>query len=223
MSDNDEIPSSPTTTATRRRRGGRAWAAIAGASLAMVVLAGCGGSDSAAGSDGAAASSGGSSGDMEAYQACLAENGVELPDMGSGTPPQGGQAPAAGEMPEGGAPGGGVPGGDSDAFAKAQDACADLAPAGGMGGGMGQGGPNSEEFQAYTDCLTENGVELTQPDAGAEGGQPGAGGPGGIAGLDESDPGVAACADLKPDMSAGPGGQAPGQQGSDTTTTVAAT
>ena len=70
-----------------------------------------------------------------------------------------------------------------------------------------------EQVQAYLDCLTEQGVEIAQPgapggnppsqDRGASGGDaagPPPGGPGGFAGLDESDPAVAACADLRPEM-----------------------
>ncbi len=196
----------PAPRPARRRR----WRAVAAASvlaLAPVSLAACGG-------DGAASATGSgeaaSSTDLEAFQQCLAENGVEMgapPQQGSesnGTPPS---------MP------------DQDAMQQAQEACADLAPEG-MGMGQGQGGPGmgaggSEEMQAYTECLSENGVDVATPGAG--GGEPPSGEPpaagddstattsGAPFGLDTSDPEVAAaveaCADLEPSMpSGGPGG-----------------
>jgi hypothetical protein len=157
---------------------------------------------------------------MEAFQQCLAENGVEM-----GAPPSqdgatGGDSSDSGTQPS-------MP--DRDAMQKAQEACADLMPEGmGQGGpGMGQGGQGGEEFQAYTECLSENGVEAQTPGSG--GGEPPSGQPptdgsgddagrpdaGSMFGLDASDPEVAAameaCADLEPTMpSGGQGG--PGSQ-----------
>lgn len=175
------------------------WTAItAAAVLAFAPLAACGGDDTdaaAASSDSSGAAVG--SGDMQAFQECLAENHIEI----GGPPGQGGD----GEQPA--AP-------DQDAMAQAQEACGDLMPDGGPGGGAGgPGGMGGEELQAWTDCLADNGVEMTQPEPGempADGEAPDAGempaaGEGGTPfGLDTSDPEVAAaveaCADLQPEM-----------------------
>ena len=199
-----------TQHSTRRSLRGRRWRAAAAASvlaLAPLSVAAC-----SSGSDDTASAASGNSGgaasnsDMQAFQECLAENGVEM-----GAPPsQGGSSDGSQRtMP------------DEDAMQQAQEACADLMPE-----GMGQGGPGAgaggggEEMQAYTDCLADNGVEVQTP--GAAGGQPPSGEPpaagdesggppsGSMFGLDTSDPEVAAaveaCADLEPSMpSGGPG------------------
>lgn len=213
-----------------RRRPGRRWRAGAAAvvlALAPLGLAACGGDDdasAAADSNGAASSS-----DMEAFQQCLAENGVEM-----GAPPS--QDGSGGSGASGGGTQGSMP--DREAMQKAQEACADLMPEGmGQGGpGMGPGG-GSEELQAYTECLSENGVEVQGPGSG--GGEPpsdqapsdgsdGSDGAdrqppsGSMFGLDSSDPEVAAameaCADLEPSMPSGgqggPGAQSDSADGS---------
>lgn len=200
-----------TTHPSRSIRRGRRWGAVAAASvlaLAPLGLTACGGGDDAA--SGASASGGAqvSNEDMQAFQECLAEHGVEM-----GAPPSG-DGSDQGTPPE-------MP--DQDTMAEAQEACGDLAPEGmGSGGpGMGSGGPGGEEMLAYTDCLAENGVEVAGPGTGGEppSGEPpsddadGAAPPSGgsMFGLDESDPEVAAaleaCADLAPEMPSGaPGG-----------------
>jgi hypothetical protein len=187
--------------------------ALAGA----LALAACGSSapSDAAGTDDA----------LAAYRQCMAENGVTLPEGPGGTPPSGmpsggpgaGEEGQPGEPPEGapsgmpsdrpsgeppsGAPGGGAPAGvDSEAFAAAQQACADLAPEGlgGPAGAPGQGpGPDatgapgatpsatasasttgtSAASAVYLSCLADNGVTVTAED---------------LVGLDRADPAVSA-------------------------------
>jgi len=83
--------------------------------------------------------------DMAAYQSCLEENGVSMPERPAGAG-QGGAAPQGDAGPQGGTPpsgapaagGPGGPGGspdqappgiDDDTWAAAQEACSDLAPA----------------------------------------------------------------------------------------------
>ena len=66
--------------------------------LTAGVAAGCGGDDDSSGSaDSGAQPSGseappGAPAGIEEFQACLAEQGVELPDRGSGPPPEGGMS-----------------------------------------------------------------------------------------------------------------------------------
>lgn len=187
----------PRRTPTRRRS---RWTAVtAVAVLAFAPLAACGGDDTDAGAAAASSSDGGTaagSGDMQAFQECLAENGIEM----GGPPSDSGD----GEQPA--AP-------DEDAMAQAQEACGDLMPEGGPGGAGGPGGMGGEELQAWTECLADNGVELTQPERGEmpadgerpEPGEMPEGGEGGTPfGLVTSDPEVAAaveaCADLQPEM-----------------------
>lgn len=201
----------PRSASLRRRR----WTAVtAAAVLAFAPLAACGGGDSEA-SEAAAASSeaAAGSGDMQAFQECLAENGIEM----GGPPAQG----SDGEQPA-------TP--DQDAMAQAQEACGDLMPEGGPGGGAGgPGGMGGEEMQAWTDCLADNGVEMTQPNVGempSDGEMPDpddlpAAGDGGTPfGLDTSDPEVAAaveaCGDLQPEMGQPPSDGTAGESDSST-------
>ncbi len=199
-------------TATARRRS--RWTAMtAVAVLAFAPLAACGGDDTdASAADASSDATGAGSGDMQAFQDCLAENGVEM-----GGPPADG---ADGEQPA--AP-------DQEAMAQAQEACGDLMPEGGPGGAGGPGGMGGEEMQAWTDCLADNGVEMTQPDRGElpsdgetpdPGDMPDAGEGGTPFGLDTSDPEVAAaveaCADLQPEMGQPPSDGTAG--GGDTST-----
>jgi hypothetical protein len=157
-----------------------------GAALAMLlgalVLAGCGGSsggDSSASTTTTASSGGGEKGQgvfelSEEEQACLKENGVELPELkggeggppgaGEGEPPEGGVTGGAGQMPEGGE----LPEG---------------APPAGAGGAMpefkagpgGEGGPNvnsaafKKQVKEYVACVRENGYELAEPNFSGEG------------------------------------------------------
>lgn len=197
----------------RRRR----WTAVtAAAVLAFAPLAACGGGDADAGAAAASSSEEGAatgSGDMQAFQECLAENGIEM-----GGPPSGG---GDGEQPA-------EP--DQDAMAQVQELCGDLMPEGGPGGGAGgPGGMGGEEMQAWTDCLADNGVEMTQPERGempsdGEMPEPGdmpEGGEGGTPfGLDTSDPEVAAaveaCADLQPEMGQPPSDGTAGERDTST-------
>ncbi len=221
----------PIDRRTRRphRHRGRMLVAAGLLLLAPLVAAACGGGDDSAGASNGSNGSSASQGDMEAYRACLAENGVNLP--------QGGQA---GEGQQGG---GTPPSFDQSAMQQAQTACASLRPQGGFGGGNGQG------FQEYLSCLSENGVDTSQfpqPGQGGQNGQPpsgqpptdgsgqppagGYGAPGGGQGgapfgLDSSDPTVAkamqACQDKMPQRGqGGPGAQGGGSQGGDATTTT---
>lgn len=113
--------------------------AVAAAVALGLGLSACGGGD-----DEPAASEGGAP-DTEAFaefQACLDEQGVELPGPGGGGPPGGGEPPEDFEPPgdfgQGGPPAGGPPGLDSGAQAAIEE-CGDLLPegAGGPGGGFG--------------------------------------------------------------------------------------
>jgi hypothetical protein len=98
-----------------------------GAVVAVIVSSDSG---EASGSDSPAAS-------LEAFQECLAEQGVDAPAPGGGAPFGG--APPEGELPEGGLPGGGP----SDEMQGAMEACAELMPAppGGAGEDMPSGAP----------------------------------------------------------------------------------
>lgn len=172
--------------------------AAAGAVLLLGFAAACGSSEEPA------ATSDTGTNPMAAYTACLKEQGI---DIGEGFGPGGGGTRPSGRpsgmptdrptaMPSGG-PGGGFPGGgmnlpegvSAEDFQKAQQACADKMPSG-FGGRPG-GGRGSGNDAAYTNCLTENGVQL------AQGQQP-----------DASDPTVAkameACAVLRPNAAASP-------------------
>ena len=137
------------------------WLTAPLAAAAVVLLAGC--SSSATGTEGTASGTQSStsgdasgeaapSGDMQAFTSCLAENGVTMPNAGSGGGPgSGGARPsgsarpsgaahAPGTPPAGAAAAGGTPpapeGVDPEAWAAAMQACGSLAPARfGTGGG----------------------------------------------------------------------------------------
>lgn len=141
---------------TQSGRLGR-WLAAPLAATGLIVLVACGGS--AAGAESATSTSGSTNStagggaaanaDMEKFRSCLAENGVTLPEPGAdgSTPPSGAPGPDGakpdGARPEGASPAGGAPGAtppapqgvDADAWAKATQACADLAPTPPGGGG----------------------------------------------------------------------------------------
>jgi hypothetical protein len=142
-------------TDRRSRRWSRAVAAPLGA-VVLVGLAACGtgtSTDPAAGTgastSGTASAQPGAPSDtaVAAYVSCLQQNGVTLPERpdggtppqgAGGTPPSGAPAPPA-DGARGGGPGGpgaagqAPPGVDADAWAAAQEACADLVPAAGSG------------------------------------------------------------------------------------------
>jgi hypothetical protein len=140
--------------------------------IAMMILAGCGGSSSS--SDSSEASSGSTSGTAESgaapggfqisseQETCLKEAGVELP---SGGPPEGGAPPQGfegGQPPEGGQPGG--------EMQEAIEKCGIEIPQGGPGGANP---PNSAEYKstvrAYAACVRENGYELPEPNLSGNG------------------------------------------------------
>jgi hypothetical protein len=112
------------------------------AAAGLVLVAAC--SSPAAGTDTATQSTSGAtsaaaapSGDMQAFTSCLAENGVTLPNAGTGgDPPEGGARPsgaphAPGTPPSGaaGATPAAPPGVDQQTWDAAMQACGDLAPA----------------------------------------------------------------------------------------------
>ena len=113
------------------------------AAVALLGLAACGTSTDTGTSAAAASASAEAPADdaatpdgteLAAYQSCLEENGVSMPERpggGAGAAPEGGVPPQGGTPPSGG-PGGSPdqapPGVDVDTWAAAQEACSDLAP-----------------------------------------------------------------------------------------------
>lgn len=151
---------------------------VMGAVLAALVVTGCGGSsDGSTSADTAASTSGqteaggtppaGGPGGFEIddeAQACLEEQGVELPEMGAGGPPEG--APS-GEPPQGGPPEG-FEGGEE--MQKAFEECGIEAPQGGGPGGSPTDSPEFEEsIEDYVACVRENGYDLPDPNLSGEG------------------------------------------------------
>jgi hypothetical protein len=145
---------------------------ICGTGLVLAAIgllaAGCGGSSGAAATPAPTDQTG-----FAAYSACMAKNGVTLPQNGAGP----GRTPGAGGRPSGrpsGGPAGGRPGGgfgnqppagvDQATWTKAQTACASLQPTGGPGG-FGGGG-NNTALTAYRNCLSDHGATAsTGPNA----------------------------------------------------------
>jgi hypothetical protein len=152
------------------------------AGFAALAPAACG-DDSAATEDEAAAADD----PLAAYTACLAEQGIELPEdwtpFGAGAMPGGGEMPTGmpggmptdGEMPTGdlhsGAPGGGLGGAiaapdgvDEDEWAAAAEACADRLPQGQGGGEMPGGAPPEQESSApRTRALSKKALSKKTP------------------------------------------------------------
>lgn len=193
--------------------------AFAAGAVFVFVLAGCGGSSSPSSAASATTTptttKGSSSAQQSAFRECLSKQGVTLPaGLGNGGP-GGNSAPPEGGPPTGGTPGGNppgsLPGGDSAKFQKAMQACGNLAPAGGFGGG-GNRNRNPEALKAYTSCLSDHGVTVPTTTSGATTSGTTPGGPGGGLGALRSDPKFAAankvCRPLLPSF------------GSTTTTTV---
>lgn len=155
---------------------------------------------------------------IQAYLACLSQNGVTIPDAtrSPGTRPSGRASvrPSARPSPSPGASGFGRDGGgfggfgifgnqppagvDQATWDKAMAACSSLRPTAGPSGGP-RG--NNSAFTAYRNCLAEHGVTATA-------------GPGQ---LNTADPTVAvamqACAVLRPTAGPGAGGPAPSPSG----------
>ena len=187
----------------------KSWVAV-GLTAAALLLSGCG-SDATAtegstaqttpGATAAANTSetaGGANGEnFQAFQSCLQEAGISLPERGSNQDPATRPSYTAEQQ-------------------AAFDKCRELMPAGaGAAGGM----QNTEQFQAFTTCMKDQGVTVAMPTAAATPqARPsaGAGGPGGGAGafgLDRDDPKVAAaltvCESLLPQRGAGQVGSGP--------------
>ncbi|MDO8186182.1 hypothetical protein Q5424_03640 [Conexibacter sp. JD483] len=185
------------TTSTVRRT------LVTAAALAALapVLAACGSSADDASSTtaaaGAATTAAAGMRDRAELQACLRQQGVELPQMpaGAGRPPQGGTGttpagpPADGEMPAGPPPGadgsgGPGPGGGfrdlSDADRRRMQAALEKCGAtfgggfggpGGPGDRGGRGGrPDTAALRRFVACVRRNGYDL--PDANTSGDGP---------------------------------------------------
>jgi hypothetical protein len=124
-----------------------------------LLAAGCGGSSGAAGAAATPEQTG-----FAAYSACMAKNGVTLPQNNGGqsrSPGAGRPSARPSGQAGGGRQGGGFgnqppPGVDDATWQKAQAACASLQPTGGPGG-FGGGGNNSA-MTAYRNCLSEHGA-----------------------------------------------------------------
>lgn len=162
------------TTTPLKPPAGRRWRRLAAASLLAVAplgVAACGGSSSGASTSNKSGNGQGntaSAADMQAYTSCLAKNGVTMP-----SPPANGEQPSqSGQSGQANGTPPSMP--DQATMQAAQKACADLAPAGGMGpdgpGTSGQG-TGGADMQAYAECLSQNGVTL--PDRSQNGSQGG--------------------------------------------------
>ena len=181
--------------------------AFAAGAVFVLVLAGCGGSSSPSSAASATTTptttKGSSSAQQSAFRECLSKQGVTLPaglgnggPGGNGAPPEGG--PPTGDTP--GGPPGSLPAGGGEKFQKAMQACGNLAPAGGFGGG---GNRNPEALKAYTSCLSDHGVTVPTSTSGSTPGRPG-----GELGALRSDPKFAAankvCRPLLPSFGSTP-------------------
>ena len=150
--------------------------------VGALALAGCGGGGSkanasATSSTSTTAANGRDTAAFQKYRDCLKQHGVDLPANfggGGGAGRQGGNggggqadnaAPPATDATGSTVPrnrGTLPPGVDQQTFQAAQQACESLRPAGGFGGGNGQGGiRNSAEFRAYVSCLADHGVPVS--------------------------------------------------------------
>jgi hypothetical protein len=139
-----------------------------GTSLAVVLLSACGGgsSSSSAGADTTTTTTA-ITGDATAFQDCLKEHGVDLPEGGFPVSPSGASGPRPSgpppSLPSGGSgPSGSFPGQTAEQR-EAFQACADLAPEGGFGG---RGGANGAAFDAYRSCLGDHGVDTSNAEPG---------------------------------------------------------
>jgi len=140
--------------------------------LATVLLAGCGGSGGSESSSeetptASAEQAGGPGGFAEISdktRTCLKESGVELPEPGQGGPPAGGP-------PEGGPPAGGPPQGFKGGakMKKAFEECGVELPQGKPQGAPMNSGALRKSIKEYVACMSENGVELPEPDLSGKG------------------------------------------------------
>jgi len=141
------------------------------------------------------------------FARCMRENGVDLPDPGSG----GGGAVAIG--------GNGI---DMEEMQEAMEACQQF-----LGDAIGERAEIDPEMQdkllEFAECMRDNGVDFPDPDVSGGGGRIQVGGPGGIdPSSDEFQAAQDACqdilGDLGPRFEGGPGG---GDGGSDSGVQVA--
>ncbi|MFJ4622423.1 hypothetical protein [Streptomyces sp. NPDC088812] len=134
----------------KRRRGTTMAVLLA----AVAVFAGaCSGGDDEASASFSSASSG--EGDLVAYAKCMRKNGIsDFPDPDS----NGGLVVPAGVDP------------NSDAYKKADKACAEYRPDTGSAGSGGNSGWSSEDQVKYAECMRENGVpKFPDPDPNGKG------------------------------------------------------
>lgn len=145
--------------------------------LATVLLAGCGSSggsesrnEETTASSEQAGGSGGFAEISDETRSCLKEKGVELPEPGQGGPPAGG--PPEGTPPEGGPPAGGSPqsfGKGGAKMKKAFEECGVELPQGKPEGPPMNSGALRKSIKEYVACMSENGVELPEPNLSGEG------------------------------------------------------
>ncbi len=142
------------------------------------------------------------------FARCMRENGIDLPDPGSGG--------ASGPITIGGN------GPDVEKMQDAMEACQQF-----LGDAMGAPAEIDPEMQdkmlEFAKCMRENGVDFADPDFSGGGGRIQIGGPGGIdPSSDEFQAAQEACqsilGDLGPRFEGGPGGEGPG--GGDGPTTI---
>ncbi|WP_320673156.1 hypothetical protein [Patulibacter defluvii] len=150
--------------------------------LAALALGGCG-SSSEGGSTTTTADRGGRTApdpaDREKLQACLKQQGVELPQRPAGGGPggYGGPPPGAGDggAPPSGLPGGGGGPGGGLSDEQRQELQAAMAKCGVDRGRFAGGGPRAggAEYQkrvrAYVACVRKNGFDLPDPDFSGQG------------------------------------------------------
>lgn len=118
----------------------------------LLVATACGSKSSASSADTAGTAPSANQAAFQAYRDCMAQHGVNMPQRG-----QRGQGQAdQGQGSSGpGGFGGTIPGVDQATMQAAQDACKDLRPSGGPGGGSG-----NPAFQAYASCMKDHGVAI---------------------------------------------------------------
>jgi hypothetical protein len=140
--------------------------------LATVLLAGCGssgGSESSSEETTASSEQAGGPGGFgeisDETRSCLKEKGVELPEPGQGGPPAGG--PPEGTPPEGGPPQGIGKGGAK--MEKAFEECGVEMPQGKPEGLPTNSGALRKSIKEYVACMSENGVELPEPNLSGKG------------------------------------------------------
>jgi len=162
--------------------GARLLLGIAACLVLAVGLVACGGGSGSGNS---------SSSSLAAYRNCLKAHGVNLPANFTGRRPSGsyptGSVPS-GTFPTGSFPQGSRPGGLGNAkFRSVNSACRSKLPKGSTsgfpGGGGGNGTPGNgslSNFQAFSSCMSDNGVKLNGT------------GPSALSSLNQNDPTVQA-------------------------------